>query len=384
MAGNFIYNKHVTGKNFIGRKKDTEILQNLLSQGENISIYEPAKSGKQSLLQQTFFNMRIATRRFSIAEVSFLNVRTVADLTMRLGAAVIKAMAQSPEQYASLVATYLSGTHFVFDAQMYETKESILALSWDIDDDDIRAIMTLPYRMAAERNMPLYVYISEFQNVMLTEDGEKVCRIMEEVFKARTDADRKAACFIMCGSQVNAMKEIFEKRHFFYRQHEHVRLSPIDSKEIIDHTVRCFLNSGKVVERDLMLGVCKLFRDNVWYINHFASICDSLSKGYMMEPIMVEALESVIAIHEPRFYATMNDLTTFQVCLLRAIVDGHTRFSSAEVIRHYNLNSSANVRRLKDALCKKEIVTFNEDDEPQILDPLFEYWVRKYYFEIKG
>jgi hypothetical protein len=76
----------------------------------------------------------------------------------------------------------------------------------------------------------------------------------------------------------------------------------------------------------------------------------------------------------------MSDLTTFQVNLLRAIVDGHTRFSSAEVIRNYSLNSSANVRRLKDALCKKEIITFDEDDNPHIIDPLFEYWVTRTYF----
>ena len=133
-----------------------------------------------------------------------------------------------------------------------------------------------------------------------------------------------------------------------------------------------------------MLGVCKVFKGNIWYIQHFASICDSLSKGYMMEPVLVEALDTLISIHEPRFQAIMNDLTTYQVCLLRAILDGYTKFSSSEVIQRYNLNSSANVRRLKDALCKKEIVTFDEKDEPHILDPLFEHWVRKFFFEIKG
>ena len=47
----------------------------------------------------------------------------------------------------------------------------------------------------------------------------------------------------------------------------------------------------------------------------------------------------------------------------------------------YGFNSSANVRRIKDALKKKEIITFDEKDEPVILDPLFEYWLTKYYFE---
>ena len=79
----------------------------------------------------------------------------------------------------------------------------------------------------------------------------------------------------------------------------------------------------------------------------------------------------------------MSDLTTFQVSLLRAVVDGHVKFSSAEVIKKYGLNSSANVRRLKDALCKKEIITFDENDVPQIIDPLFEYWVTRNFFGIK-
>ena len=133
-----------------------------------------------------------------------------------------------------------------------------------------------------------------------------------------------------------------------------------------------------------MLGVCELFHNNIYYINCFAAICDSLSKGYIMEPVLMEALSDLLALHEPRFKAIMSDLTTFQVCLLRAIVDGHTKFSSSEVIHKYSLNSSANVRRLKDALCKKEIVTFDEEDVPHILDPLFEYWVTKYYFEVRG
>ena len=107
-----------------------------------------------------------------------------------------------------------------------------------------------------------------------------------------------------------------------------------------------------------------------------------MSKGYIMEPVLVDALSCLISVHEPRFRAMMNGLTTFQVSLLRATVEGNTRFSASEVIRKYNLNSSANVKRVKDALMKKEILTFDGDDKPEFLDPLFEYWIRKYYFEL--
>ena len=96
---------------------------------------------------------------------------------------------------------------------------------------------------------------------------------------------------------------------------------------------------------------------------------------------MVEALNSMISLHEPRFMNQVNDLTDHQLSLLKAVLDGVVRLSASEVIDKYHLNSSANVRRVKDALRKKEIITFNEKDEPVILDPLFEYWMSKYYFE---
>jgi hypothetical protein len=102
-----------------------------------------------------------------------------------------------------------------------------------------------------------------------------------------------------------------------------------------------------------------------------------------VEQVLVEALGNLVSIHEPRFNAIMADLTTHQVSFLRAVVDGIVRFSAADVIRTYGLNSSANVKRVKDALMKKEVLVFDENDNPHIIDPLFEYWLRKYYFELK-
>ena len=376
----FIFNKPVTGRYFVGRKQDVAILGNLLREGENVVMYEPPKTGKDSLLQQVFFDMKMSSSQFRIAKVSLLNVRTVAELCTRIGTAVIRLYGVTPQDFASLVSDHLAGTHFVFDEQVFQATGSILSLNWDLDDEDIMALFRLPYLLSRKDGRRLFVCLDDFQNVSLTEDGERVCRLMQEVFKARTPEDRAAASYVLYGSQVNAMKEIFEHRRFFHRQVERMKLSEIDPKDIADSVNRGFLSSGKVVDRALMLGVCNLFKNNIFYVNCFAAVCDSLSKGYMTEPVLMEALSDLIAIYEPSFRAAMADLTTFQVCLLRAVVEGHTKFSSTEVIQKYGLNSSANVRRLKDALCKKEILTFDEEDIPHFLDPLFEYWVTRDYF----
>ena len=197
----------------------------------------------------------------------------------------------------------------------------------------------------------------------------------------KEQTSRPGASFIMTGSRVNAMKYIFAEKKYFYRQVVYLPIGPVENKDIIDHVVRGFLyGSGKSFDRDLAMGACGLFKCNMWYINHLASICDLMSKGFINESIMTDALKCMLSLHEPRFTSMMDDLTDHQISLLKAVLDGVVKFSASDVIEKYHLNSSANVRRVKDALRKKEVITFNEKDEPVILDPLFEYWLENHYF----
>ena len=117
MESPFIYNKYVTGKNFIGRKSDITILGNLMNAGENVSIYEPPRSGKTSAIQQAFFNMRIQGRRFAIAEVNLTATRSIGRLLLQLGDACIRAYASTPGEFEDIAGRLLHGTHLVFDPQ---------------------------------------------------------------------------------------------------------------------------------------------------------------------------------------------------------------------------------------------------------------------------
>ena len=242
--------------------------------------------------------------------------------------------------------------------------------------------MRLPVEMAKEKKVPYIVILNEFHNILNAAEGEKVLKILEAQFALREEP--YTATFVMSGGMVNAMKYIFEEKRFFYRQANHIALSKVDEREIVEHIVKGFLNmTGKSFDRNLATGACELFQSNLWYVNHLAAICDALSKGFVTEAMMTEALNSMISVHEPRFISIVNDLTDHQLSLLRAVLDGVVKFSASDVIEKYHLNSSANVRRVKDALKKKEVLTFNEKDEPVILDPLFEYWVSTFYFKIK-
>ena len=380
----FIYDKHVTGRNFIGRKSECMILANLLKAGEHVSIYEPPKTGKMSLIHQTLFDLRNDGVQFAVSFVDMLNVRTLSDFLIKFGTAVMKSAASTPDAYAAIARKHLADTHFVFDHVRFMTCDELISLNWDPDMNDVEKMLRLPQAIAQEKQMPYYIIFKEFQNLMNAEEYDDVFKLMERMMRDRDRSEPCPVVYVMSGAMVNAMKLIFEEKRYFYRQVNHVALMPVDEKLIIEHVAKGFLNGmGKSFDRNLAMGACELFKCNLWYVNHLASICDALSKGFVTEMMMTDALSSMISVHEPRFVSIVNDLTDHQLSLLRAVLDGVVKFSASEVIEKYRLNSSANVRRVKDALKKKEVITFNEKDEPVILDPLFEYWVSNVYFEIR-
>lgn len=340
----FVYSRPVSGRYFVGRREERARLAGLIREGGNVVMYEPPKAGKDSLILQTLLDLEKTGERLRRVYVSLMDVRSVKDFCAKLGRAL--------------------GAD-------------------EADSYDLASVLQLPYRLAPESGERLLVCLDEFQNVMRTEDGDLVLRTLLQVFESRTPEQKLSASYIMYGSRVNAMKEIFGRRSIFFRQVQRVELKPIEPKDLAESVERGFFASGKVMDRGLILKVCDFFRNDIYYLNLLISVCDSLSKGYITEQVVRDAQSQILAIHEPRFRAVMYELTTFQVGLLRAIAEGHTRFSGTEVIRRYGLNSSANVNRLKDALCKKEIITFDESDDPVVLDPLFERWIVKYYFEIQ-
>lgn len=379
----FVYNDYVTGKYFVGRTMECTIMANLLKAGEHVSVYEPPKTGKMSVIRQTLYNMRNAGVQFMVSFVDMLNVRTLEDFLIKYGTAVLKSSASTPEEVSDIVRTHLADTHFVFDHVRFMTYEEYVSLNWNPDANDIEKMLMLPQRIAEQKKIPYIVVLKEFQNLMNAGEHETVFKIMEQQMGARDRSAPYPMTYVLSGSMVNAMKLILEEKRWFYRQVNRVALQPVDAKEIIEHVVKGFLNGmGKSFDRNLAMGACELFKSNLWYMNHLAAICDALSKGFVTEAMMTDALNSMISIHEPKFIAIVNDLTDHQLSLLKAVLDGVVKFSASDVIEKYRLNSSANVRRVKDALKKKEVLTFNEKDEPVILDPLFEYWISNFYFNI--
>lgn len=90
-----------------------------------------------------------------------------------------------------------------------------------------------------------------------------------------------------------------------------------------------------------------------------------------------DAYNNLLDENTPLFVEKTERLTSYQMNFLRAIIAGvHKDFGMASIREEYNLGSSSNIVRIKDALIEKEFI----DILPEgiiIADPILEKWLQK-------
>ena len=316
----FTYNCQASGLKFLARKREIEQLSGIILERRNALIYETPGTGKRSLILQTLNLLQNNNKKICLKRIDLFRL--------------------SPDQLQKEIEGVADNFSEPAEAGCYKV-----------------------------------IWLEEFQTIERIEDYDTFIRKMEVLWKKREDIT-----FIITGSGYNAMKHIFEEKKYLYRFAERIKLLPIEQKIITDYIIKTFLRVGRVVVRKHADKIYESAEGNLWYIWAIANISFNLTKGYLSDAIVEYAINSTISIHEQRYIDTINSLSNYQIHCLRAVYDGHSRLTSSETISRYGLNTSANVHRLKEALIKKEVLTFDENDNPSFLDPMFRLWLKREFF----
>lgn len=346
----FNFKETAIGLDFVGREVECNILSNLLRQRQNVLIYGPDGVGKRSLVNKILINLQKSSTNTIVCNVNLHNVRTEGDFY---------------RVFAEKVS--LSGMDTFQDLDR--------AVFGDRLDNDIARVLTMPEALAVHKGSDVIVYLEEFNNVLHFDDPDTFLKTLERVW-----GDKVGVTYLVTGSKVNAMKYIFEEKKYFYGQMETLPILPLNEKLASDYIVRTFLRVGRVIDKEHVKLFYNISGGMPYYLWLLCSFSFNMTKGYVTPEIRDDAISSLLSLVETHFKSQIDSLSNFQLSLLRAIFDGVTKFSNKEVIDKYGLNSSANVFRLKEALKKKEIIFFDDKDEPHFIDPIFKYWLSRFYF----
>jgi len=374
MDSPFIFSREVINESFIGRKDELSWLSSNLSNKENTVLIAPVGYGKKSLVRSAFIQ---ATKQaeLKLCTCHLFNVRDEYTFYNLFAHEIFSASCTTGDEWIALAEQLLpiARPHI----EIEEKKQNALQLVFDPQrlPEYVDEILQLPEKIAALQNTSFIVWINDFQEIATFENSA--------VFQKRLVAHWKSqqrVGYLLCGSKVNAMRQLLAEKQAFHKFGEQIVLEPVDKRLLVDYIVKAFSKSGRVISKDFAEQLCRTTHNYPFYVQQFAHLCWLNTKGFVIDSMLDAASEDLLNYNDRLFRLMADDLSVSQINYLHAIIDGNDRFSSAEVITNYQLHSSANITRVRGALVKKEILHFVRN-RPHFIDPVFEFWLRKRYFE---
>jgi len=168
----------------------------------------------------------------------------------------------------------------------------------------------------------------------------------------------------------------------FYKFGDILFLQKIEKTALRKFVIKRFKDTGKKIDKSLAEMIIDMAECHPYYVQQLSQLIWLRTSIECTKEIVLDAHESLILQLDYLFQKITDDLSNTQVNFLKALIYGETHLSSKDVIEKYNLGTSANVSRIKSSLENKEIVDLF-DNSITILDPMYHYWLRHFYFKIK-
>ncbi len=73
----FQFDKFVTGRYFVGRRRDCQAIAEAIGEGESLAIWGPHEAGKMSAVRQALYQMEVAGKQCQVCEVDLTPVRNI-------------------------------------------------------------------------------------------------------------------------------------------------------------------------------------------------------------------------------------------------------------------------------------------------------------------
>lgn len=246
-----------------------------------------------------------------------------------------------------------------------------IALGVDVRNNPIgEDILDLPQQIATKKKKKVVICIDEFQQIGEYTDTLKFQKTLRSHWQTHSDV-----AYILYGSKKHMMMHIFgEYNSPFYRFGDMMFLPKIANDEWKSYLVGRFEDTGKSITPDLAGYLAEKVENHPYYVQQLAQYAWLRTSDVCSKTIIDDALQAMLDSLNLQFINLMDTLTEKQRSLLCAISDGVKNLSASDTLQRYNLGTSGNIRILKDALKKRDIIDATGKNI-EIQDPIFKRWI---------
>ena len=369
----FSYGKIVKDKDYTDRIEDAKHLCNNFLALTNTTIISPRRWGKSSLVNRAIEMLQQGGRDYLFVRLDAFNLKTSDDFLEGYARSVASAFS-SHEELLSFLRKALPRVDAQLSIGLGPAKLT-LHLDRQKTKDSITDIINLPQVLAEEKRVNVIVCIDEFQVVAEYAESLAFQRMLRSCWQTH---GRVAYCLF--GSKYNLMTELVGKPKMpLYKFGDMMYLSRIGTQDWVEYIVGRFADTGKQIPAHVAEYLVGLVKNHSYYVQQLAQFAWFRTEHVCTEAIVDEAFDSLVGQLEMIFMHTMEDLKPTQVEYLRAVCDGVTSWNSVKTLNKYKMGTAANVKNIKAALEKKEIIT-SFPKQIELQDPVFETWLKQSFW----
>ena len=371
----FIFGKLAGGYDFANRENETaHLIQNFTSLINTILI-SPRRWGKSSLVVKAARLAQKKDKRMRFCFIDMFNVRTEEDFLKIFSEELIKNTSSKWEDWVRSTKEFFKRVIPKVNFAPDQSSEFSLGFEWDELRRRPDEVLNLAERIATARKIKLMVCIDEFQNIGY---------FLESVaFQKQLRANwqrHKNVSYCLYGSKRNMMMNVFASPDMpFYKFGDILFLEKIKEADWIKFIVKRFNDTGKRISEKIAKEIVDTCQCHPYYVQQLSQMTWLRSGKICSMKDYLEARITLIQQLDYLFTTITENLANTQVNFLEAVIDKVKQFSSKDILHQYQLGTSANVLRIKDALIGKELLD-SKGGEFYLLDPIYHIWLNNVYF----
>ena len=170
----------------------------------------------------------------------------------------------------------------------------------------------------------------------------------------------------------------------FYKFGDILFLQKIQREDWVKFITERFESTGKKITEKMSGQIADVMQNHPYYTQQYSQQVWLRTEKVCTEDILQQALDSMIFQMSLLFANILDGLTARQVGFLKALAGGELNFSSKDVLKKYDLGTSANIKNLKNALLEKDIIDILPHKQIVLQDPVFECWLKREVFAVSN
>ena len=366
----FLYGVSVGGDNFTDRARETQRLKMNFENGLNVILISPRRMGKTSLVKRVA--QVVDKELVQVVYVDIYDCRSEYDFYTKFAEAIMSQTASKIELVLDNVRRFLARLTPKVALNPDPSMEYSLSLGITPKDYSPEEILSLPERVAVHIGKHIVVCIDEFQQVGEWPDSLIVQKRMRGVWQHHTHAS-----YCLFGSRQHMMNRLFQnKRMPFYQFGEPNYLQPISTEDWIPFIQSKFEKKGLSIEGAYVCRICDIVGNQSSYVQQLSWNVMLNTDLSVTDETIQAGVNDLLMQCTPLFMEQTGSLTTYQMNMLRAIIDGqHTQWTSQEVLSKYGLGTKSNVAKMQKVLLKRDFIVATEQGL-FLSDPVMGLWMQ--------